>query len=248
MFKALFRRLFKKPGAAAPAPKPKAPFRDDEHLADIYLRQLLPRGEEEEAALPLHVISLRSYRAALGEEVWGSLRGKIMTLSENVLARLTKAGAALTPFEDYFVVAFKKEAAAKGQLRVLEAAIELGRRLVGARFSIVGGEAARPDVSMASVLAGGLCGEDGRVDRRELDAAVASAVPVETDRSFVMDAVRAAEAGDFGFVALTRGPEKKSYGEWKRIERERAERRLTMVAIEPPKRRPDPVWTAIAPE
>jgi len=232
---AKFGKPVAQPAKAAAAKRAKL-----DHWVDLDLDQMLTA----EPDMPVHIVSLRDYRFAIGPS-WDALRSKIMTLAESILHRLVQQGASVTPREDFFIVTFKPQFRAKGRQRVAAAAVELGQRLVGAKFKGAAG-LDEPVIGLAEANAAELLGPNGILDPVMLDAIVATADAVRESDDPLFAAIEAAVSAPEPTVGAIEPGKRPSRAEWEAMERERQARQVTMVAIDAPTRkRADPVWVPI---
>jgi hypothetical protein len=206
---------------------------------DLDLDQVLAADPD----MPVHIVSLREYRAAIGPN-WDTLRSKIMTLAESILNRLAQHGATVTARDDFFIVTFKPQFRAKGKQRVTEASVDLGRRLVGARFNGAAGRG--PMVGVAEASAAELLSTSGTLDPVMLDALVSTADAVNEADDPLTQAIEAVVKAPEEPEFVTIEGRKMTRAEWEKIQHERKENQVRMVAIEAPSRkRADPVWVPI---
>lgn len=214
---------------------------EEDHWVEVSLDKLLTR----EPDLPVHVVTLRQYRDALGAN-WDKLGDKVMMLAESYLRRLTRHGAMVTQFEDSFLIAFPPRNRAQGPRLTSDAAIELGQRLVGVKFSIIGQNG--PLLGMATVSGRRLL-NDGKLDltSETLAAITQEALPVRAEEvaarpteSVHVERTVTAEAIPPGDM----GPE----NVWRPLPGDvgRQTHEIVMKPIEPPrKKRPEPQWVPL---
>lgn len=236
--------LFRRTEDAAPqvAP-PESMERDDDHWVPLTLDSLLKAQPDAE----LHLVTLTQFRVAIGP-TWGRIRDKVLILSETVLRRFAGPGNLVQrQGEDVFLLAFPRLGAAEARKRAFAAAVDLGQRLVGARFSVVGdGEA--PMLGFASGSGADLLGEDGKLDPAALAALAAAAQVVDTGSTTGAPATGRQTTGK-GIAAKDEGRAAPDDPNWRRLQRDgvpdKADVRL--VPIEPPKRKkaPEPEWVPI---
>ena len=252
------------PPSALPATAPVVVHKDEDHWVDLSLEQLL----DEDSAAPVHVITLREYREALGAN-WGKLESKVLLLAESVIRRVTRHGGVISQKNDSFLVMFKLGNRAAGAKLIDEVASELGQRLVGAKF---GAETGRrgPAVGVATVTSAELLGDDGCFDISKLETVTATATPVillppperaplsqDTPQSSVARKAGAASEEmispqrplDENSLPVSSAKKVQSEGKtnWQPIEdvkKPRAEVILTPMPKRP-KKRPDPEWVPL---
>ena len=217
--------------------EPEPELTEESRWVELELGQLLNSDPDQ----PMHIVSMREYSAAIGEN-WDLQGPKIMTMAESILRRLVAFGACISTREDYFIITFKPQFRAKSQLRIFEACIELGQRLVGAKFKVAADEK-EPAVATAEGLARDIMGPDGKMDMAKLAAMISGATSMRDDKTPILQAIQAAKSKDPAFVPI-KGSKSASQLEWEKLERERLEReQVKLVKIEPPARkRPEPVW------
>jgi len=227
-------------GAAEEEPVKPAPARrtDEDHWVDLSLDQLL----SDDPAMPVHVITLHAYRLSLGAH-WAKVESRVLMLAESVVRRVTRHGGVVTQRDDSFLIVYKPPSRSLGAKYTGEAAIELGQRLVGAKFTVGSVyDEAGPSVGFASVTAAELVGEDGRLDPSRL-ALVAKAAPTVLLGPAATPNAKAASVGSSPISGV-----KHDDAEWQKMQtKSRHNPRIELVPLEAPsKKRADPVWTAIA--
>ena len=229
----------------APAPSLATDVNPEEHYwVDLELGQLLSSDPDQ----PMHIVSLREYSSAIGEN-WETQGPKIMTMAESILRRLVQFGACISAREDYFIITFKPQFRAKSQLRIFEASIELGQRLVGAKFKVVSLEEESPSVAVAEAQVRDLLGADGELDMNKLAAMISGATSVQNNKTPILQAIQAATADEPVMTPISsfRRP---TQAAWEAMQRERQKREeIRMIKIEAPvRKRSEPVWLPMGPK
>jgi len=229
-FGTLLTAFGKSKPAASKQPTSKAVHH---HVVDLELKQLFEIDPES----PVHIVSLREYSYATGPH-WPVLRPKVMLLAETILKSLIVLGATITAREDFFVITFKSQSAAKNKQRVLEACIEVGQRLVGANFKMTSGGAA-PAIGLSEVQVKDLQGPNGTIAEAVLEAAVTGAKTVSEPTMQVIETSMALETK---FVSIEiKKPEVDT--NWEKMERERAGGTMKLVDMKAPaNKNPAPVF------
>ena len=219
--------------------EPEPELTEESRWVDLELGQVLTSDLDQ----PMHVVSLREYSEAIGEN-WDLQGPKIMTMAESILRKLVPFGACISAREDYFIVTFKPQFRAKSQLRIFEACIELGQRLVGAKFKVASDDD-EPAVAHAEAIVRQMLGANGDLDMTKLAAMISGAKSMRDDKAPILKAIQTAKTSDPAFVAI-HGRER-TPAEWEELRRERQERdQVKMVKIDPPARkRSEPVWVVM---
>lgn len=157
------------------------PIPADDGMPAMTIDDILAR-EAGRYATVLHVISLASFRDAVGER-WAKLADKVMLIGESVLHRHVSGVGSFGRQDDMFVLVFSRLTKAEAAQRAKAAATELGERLVGStRFT---GESL---VHCAEVDAATALGPDGKVDFAVLAGAVTEARAAEAEERRVLAA------------------------------------------------------------
>jgi hypothetical protein len=225
---------------ATEEPVKVAPARrvENDHWVDLSLDQLLG----DDPTMPVHIVTLQAYRLSLGAQ-WAKVEGRVMMLAESVVRRVGRHGGVVTQRDDSFLIIYKPPSQALGAKYTGEVAIELGQRLVGAKFTVGSiEEEAGPSIGFVSVTAADLLGEDGRLDPIKLTAVAKAAQAVLLGPV----ATTTAKASAVGTVSQTKGS-KQTDAEWQKMQaKARHDTHIELVPLEPPsKKRADPVWTTI---
>lgn len=237
------RRLFTRPEAAEERPASGPMEGEEDHWVSLTLDELL----KQQPDLDIHVVSLRQFRAAIGP-TWQRVAPKVMLIGDATLRRAAGPGNPVRQQgDDLFLMAFPRLRPEEGYRRAAAAAIDLGKRLVGARFSIVGGGDI-PALCLGSLKAGELVDEDGRLDPVALAAAGEATRPVDLG-----DAGAAAADGDDDPAAgpvlrpLERDGTAKGDHVWRRLEHRKQHVDMRLVPIEAPekKKSAEPEWVPI---
>lgn len=241
-----FKTLFGRSAAAEEAAAPAAPMDGEEdHWVPLTLDSLLSSQPETE----VHVVTLRQFRAAIGS-TWDRVRQKVLVLAETVLRRFAGPGNLVQRHgEDVFILAFPRLDPAEARKRAFAAAVDLGKRLVGAKFSVVGDPTgASPMIGFATGSGASLLGADGSLDADALGALVDQARDVDTGPAgdSLSGSRRTTTGADVASDARSGGGDDP---EWRRLERDdpRAKADVRLVPIDPPKRKkaPEPQWVPI---
>jgi len=209
----------------------------DDHWVDLSLDQLLG----DDPSLPVHVVTLHAYRLSLGAH-WAKVEGRVMMLAESVVRRVARHGGMITQRDDSFLIVYKPPSRSLGAKYTGEVAIELGQRLVGAKFTVGSiDDEAGPSIGFASVTAADLIGEDGRLDPAKLSLVAKAAQAVLLGPA----TAAGAKAGAVGSTPTTGA--KDNGADWQKMQAKgRHDPQIELVPLEPPsKKRADPVWTTI---
>lgn len=239
------RRLFTRPEAAAEDAPASGPMEGEEdHWVTLTLDELL----KQQPDLDVHVVSLRQFRAAIGP-TWQRVAPKVMLIADATLRRVAGPGNPVRQQGDeLFLMAFPRLRPEDGHRRAATAAIELGKRLVGARFSIVGGGDV-PALCLGSLKAGDLVDADGQLDPIALAAAGEATHPVDLG-----DAGPTAATGDDDTAQratlrpLDRDEAAKGDHVWRRLEHRKQQVDMRLVPIEAPEKKKksnEPEWVPI---
>ncbi|CAA6605746.1 hypothetical protein MTBLM1_60279 [Rhodospirillaceae bacterium LM-1] len=189
----------------------------------------------------LQVISLKDYRIAIGE-AWATRANTIRMLSESTLRRhLSQGESCLSQGEDVFLMlmpgADEKESARRGY----DAAVQLGQKLVGEKFSTGKVDGVAPDVRLANIALADMVNADGRVDVGAVLAAAEAAVSVKKIEGM---------GGPKG--RLVEGQKPAAKDQWTMVAHERQSRPVEMLPIgqmaTDRKKKAEPDWSPISKE
>lgn len=238
--------LFRGEAEAEPAvPDPDAPGEDD-HWVPLTLDSLLNSRPDAE----VHVVTLKQFRLAIGP-TWDRVRPKVVVAAETILARAVGPGnLMMRQGDDVFILGFPTLPPAEARARAFRAAVLLGKRLVGARFSVVGdGDAPPPLVGFASGPGADLLDADGTVDATALAAMEDAAAGVEPDATAPpAGPERHAQSPGIPNAAETRKPPGAG-PDWQPLDRgdPRQKSDVRLVPMDPPRRKiaVDPQWVPI---
>lgn len=112
----------------------------------------------------LQVVSLREYRTAIGE-AWEIRANTIRMLSESTIRSHLRQGESCLPFgEDLFIMLLPSADEQESAKRAYDAALQLGQRLVGDKFTTGKVDGVVPQVRLASMAIAEMVDADGRVD------------------------------------------------------------------------------------
>ncbi len=210
---------------------------DEDHWVEISLDQMLASDPDT----PVHVVTLQQYRDALADH-WTKLEPKVMMLAESILRRVTRHGGVLSQKDVNFLIVFKPSFQDGGTKQVADAAIELGQRLVGAKFSLSQGSG--PSVACAVARAADILGASGAVDlgklRQIANAAEAVILPGQSPQMQTI-----ATPGHKPIqVANVETLPPETPADWEAMRhKSKPQADIKMVTIEPPrKKRPEPEW------
>lgn len=141
---------------------------------DMELEQLL-RDETSGFGLKVHLITLSSLRAALGDD-WGRRAGKIMLIADGVINNHKGRGSRhFQRGPDSFVLTFAKMNEREGRYRAQVIADDLGRRLIGEQFSGLGDVR----IGVGEIDGEDLLAEDGHAIADLIDKAMENTTPAE---------------------------------------------------------------------
>lgn len=244
---ATMRSLLKR----APAPAPAVPTGkqaiepmqgEEDHWVSLSLEQLLT---QDPSAL-VHIISLRAFRQALGP-VWERIATKVLMIAEGTLrqhagplAKIQQNGP------DVFLIMFNSLSPEAGRRRAFDISVVLGKKLVGAKFQIVGSGGAL-GIGLVSLPASALLGEDGQLAADALDQA-AEAAPQVSDTAEAgvwMETVGKVEI-DPNFAPVSRGDKAYKDNTWLKFKVSQPKPEIRLVPIEPPKKKVgEPEWVPI---
>ncbi|MBF0167236.1 MAG: hypothetical protein HQL45_06350 [Alphaproteobacteria bacterium] len=175
LFSQISKVLFKGAGEAeTQATAALAKRREEETWVALALDDL----HKKHPRARLQVISLKDYRIAIGE-AWESRANTILMLSESTIRRHLAAGeTCFKQGEDVFLLMMPTADEKEGTRRATEAAVQLGQKLVGEKFTTGKVEGVVPQVRMANIALADLVNADGRVDLGAVLALAEQAVAV----------------------------------------------------------------------
>ncbi len=249
LFGAMRDALFDLGGLASGKSGRSAKLGPDAHWVPISLDDMLEKHRDDAA----HVVSLAEYKGALGAK-WESLSERILHISENALREFIGPGNhCMLEGDETFVLVFPKVPHIDAELKACEAAIELGRLLVGEKFA---GWETRPRI--AAIEASALLAADGKTDLSLLADVAAMAQPLGEEENKTRRASGEDEADGSGIDAPLATPvqdykmapiqhksrlkrSKPKLTEFKHDPRRSSEGPI-MVAMEPHKQKDDNDW------
>ncbi len=130
-------------------------------LKDLVQERFIEPGER------LHILSLRRFKQALGEE-WQHVVKRVHLAAENTVSRHLEAGdRACAEDDDTFIVHFDRLADEDAERKVREIATDLMRRLIGERFL--------PDAVQLATIPAERILVDGALDQAAVDEAIRQA-------------------------------------------------------------------------
>lgn len=205
--------------ASSATDETRADWVDSAVNADLSIEDLLKGGDAAAQGNKVHIVSLKDFRAVVGER-WESLAGKVMVLAESIVKRHLGPGNVCGRHgDDTFLLVFRKLDEAAGRARATALVTELGQRLVGEQF-----KGAR--ICLAEADPASLMGAGGEIDLKKIASAVAGAKPASAPP--VRTATR--------IVARGRGrptqapPANRQGPDWQKIDDTAPARTVTMVA------------------
>lgn len=216
---------------------------EEDHWVPLSLDELLNHQPD----LEVHLVTLRQFRAAVGD-AWLRIEQKVILISESVLRKEAGFGAVLTrQGDEAFVLAFPRLTREQGRKKASDAVIELGRRLVGAKFSVTGGSGEEPAICMASAIASELTGDDGKIDQSKIAAVSEAAKPIGgTAGSGAMTPLSRPRGGQPGLSRIRKDGEPLPENRWIELHRQNERGEVRLVPMEQPKKKvSDPVWVPI---
>ncbi|TAN59366.1 MAG: hypothetical protein EPN26_00060 [Rhodospirillales bacterium] len=175
LFSQISRALFKGEDAAQRKDGISlAKKREEETWVALALNDLLKKHPKSR----LQVISLKEYRTAIGE-AWESRANTILMLSESTLRRhLNQVESCFKQGEDAFLLLMPGADDKESAKRAYDAAVQLGQKLVGEKFTTGKQGGVVPQVRIANVALADLVNADGRVDVGAVLALAEQAVAV----------------------------------------------------------------------
>lgn len=218
----------------APSVGPIEPMDGEEdHWVDLNLEQLLVH---EPSAL-LHIVSLKAFSQAVGP-AWERISTKAMMIAEGVLRQ---QGGPMTKIQqwgnDAFLVIFPHLTPEAGRRRAFDISVAIGKKLVGAKFQILGSGGAL-GIGLVSVPGRAVMGETGALTPERVHQAVEAAPQVsETmDAGVWLSTVGKAEvSGSLEAGGENSGPQMAEGWLSFKVKQQKPEIRL--VPLEPPKHR-----------
>jgi hypothetical protein len=127
----------------------------------------------------LQVISLAEFRAAIGD-AWETRAGTIRMLSESTLRSHLRLGeSCLSQGDDVFVLLMPGVDEKLCAKRGYDAAVQLGQKLVGDKFTTGSVDGVVPQVRLASLAVSDMVNADGRVDVGAVLAVAEKAISVK---------------------------------------------------------------------
>ncbi len=223
---------------------PSGPMEGEEdHWVALSLEQLL----ENDPDTLLHIISLRGFANALGP-VWERMATKAMMIAESTVRLHSGSSAEVRQHgDDTFLVLFPHLTPENGRRKAFDVSVLLGKKLVGAKFQIVGGGGAL-GIGLVSLPGSMLLNDDGGLSDQVLDDAADAAPQVsdtaeagvwlETEGKVQIDPTLIDGQGKLGPL-VAEG--------WLKFKVKQKKTEIRLVPLEPPKRRktPDPEWVPI---
>lgn len=238
LFKKLASALFKgKEGAEEVPPPTSAKSKEDETWVALALDDVLKKHPRAR----LQVISLKEYRMAIGE-AWDTRSNTIRMLSESTIrSRLSQGESCLSQGDDVFLMlmpgADEKESARRGY----DAAVLLGQKLVGDKFTTGKVDGVVPQVRLANIAIADMVNVDGRIDVGAVLGAAEKAVSIKKIEGALKQAGR-----------LVEGQKPAAKDSWTMVAHEKQRRPVEMQpiqqAVSAQKKKAEPVWAAISKE
>lgn len=233
LFKKLTRALFKSEGgdAAHPLEETTGKSREEETWVALALDELL----KKQPRARLQVISLAEYRTAIGE-AWETRANTIRMLSESTIrSHLTQGESCLPYGEDVFIMLMPGADQKESAKRAYDAALQLGQRLVGDKFTTGKAGGVVPQVRLASMALSEMVNADGRVEVSGVLAAAEKAVAVKKETAG--EKPKAASEG------------RASTDQWRQVAHDKQSRPVEMMPIQPvsgaQKKKADINWAPI---
>lgn len=161
----------------------------------------------------LHIITLRKFREALGDE-WGRYVEKVQLIAESVVRRhVGRKGTAGREGDDTFVLSFASLPREEGARLAADIATDFMKILIGDRF-------ADAPIGVGEVSRDRIIRGDGTVDAEALERAIADARSMRLDETGTLVATQEEEADGF-----LRAPDQvgasAAKGDWKKDKRAR---------------------------
>lgn len=233
LFKKLARALFKEGAdqAGEVVADEARKSREDETWVALALDELL----KKQPRARLQVVSLKEYRIAIGD-AWETRANTIRMLSESTIRSHLSQGESCLPYgEDVFIMLMPGADQKESAKRANAAAVQLGQRLVGDKFTTgkVGGVV--PQVRLASVALSEMVNADGRVEVSGVLAVAEKAVAVKKE----------------GAAAQPKSPSDggPAQDQWTQVAHEKQNRPVDMMPIQASstaqKKKAEPNWAPI---
>lgn len=222
---------------------PIAPMEGEEdHWVSLSLEQVLAH---DPSAL-LHIISLRTFREAVGA-VWDRISPKVLLIAEGTLrqhappsTKIQQAG------DDMFLLMFPHLSPEAGRRKAFDISVLLGKKLVGAKFQIVGSGGAL-GIGLVSLPASALLTDDGTLAPDALEDAAAAAPQVSdtADVGVWMETVGKVDIDPTLTPGQRNDPAFKD-NKWLKFKVTQPKPEIRLVPIEPPKKKKaEPEWVPI---